>query len=220
MLQTTEDIIDLVFDRPEVSTILHKIQEKYSAEQQKREDFFNWISEDTKAEFINGEVIIHLPTESQHAQISDNIFMLFSTYALKHKLGRVTHEKVISRFTRNDYEPDVMFFGKEKSDTIQPNQALFPVPDFVVEVLSDSTEERDRGVKFNDFESHGVAEYWLIDVETETIEQYLLKNGQYYLHKKTDEGVIHCSVLKGLDFPVEAIFDESKQFELIQTIMS
>ncbi|MDZ7933430.1 MAG: Uma2 family endonuclease [Emticicia sp.] len=107
-----------------------------------------------------------------------------------------------------------MFFGKEKTESIKPNQALFPVPDFIIEVLSESTEERDRGIKFDDFEAHGVAEYWLIDVETATIEQYLLKNGQYYLHKKTDEGTIHCQVLKGLDIPIEVVFDETKQFEL------
>jgi Uma2 family endonuclease len=148
------------------------------------------------------------------------LFSILRTYALKHQLGRVTHEKVMSRFTRNDYEPDVMFFNKEKADAIEPNQSLFPVPDFVIEVLSDSTAERDRGIKFKDYENHQVAEYWMVDVENQVVEQYIIRNGQYELIKKTDEGVLHCSVLKGLDMPIDAIFDEVKQFEFIQKILN
>lgn len=218
-MNTTTDIIDVLLDMPEAFQILEKAQNLLRDEQNKREKFYNEITDDIKAEFINGEIIVHSPVKSSHAQASENLFRILSIYALKHQLGRVTHEKVMARFTRNDYEPDVMFFSKEKADTIQPNQSLFPIPDFVIEVLSESTAERDRGIKFRDFEAHKVPEYWIIDVEKKIIEQYVIKNGQYELIKKTDEGFIHCSVLKGLDVPVEAIFNEQQQFEFIQKII-
>ena len=32
--------------------------------------------------------------------------------------------------TRNDYEPDICFFKKEKSDDFVENQTLFPAPDY------------------------------------------------------------------------------------------
>lgn len=218
-MNATSEILDLLMDTPEAFKILEKAQDMLRDEQKKREEFYNWVTDDLKAEFINGEIIVHSPVKSSHAQASENLFRILSIYALKHQLGRVTHEKVMARFTRNDYEPDVMFFSKEKADSIQPNQSLFPVPDFVIEVLSDSTAERDRGIKFRDYEAHQVSEYWLVDVENLTIEQFVIKNGQYELIKKTDEGFIHCSVLKGLDLPVEAIFNEQKQFEFIQKII-
>lgn len=41
-----------------------------------------------------------------------------------------------------------MFFKKEKADLIEPNQALFPVPDFVVEVVSESTFEEQPHFEF------------------------------------------------------------------------
>ena len=44
--------------------------------------------------------------------------------------------------------PGVMFFKKEKADLIEPNQALFPVPDFVVEVVSESTFEEQPHFEF------------------------------------------------------------------------
>lgn len=39
----------------------------------------------------------------------------------------------------------------------------YPAPNLVVEVLSKSTESRDRGVKFSSYKEDGVKEYWLLD---------------------------------------------------------
>ena len=60
--------------------------------------------------------------------------------------------------TRNDYEPDICFFGVAKAAQLTPDQMRFPVPDLVVEVLSETTQAVDRGVKFDDCAAHGVAE--------------------------------------------------------------
>ena len=77
--------------------------------------------------------------------------------------------------SRNDYEPDVCFWSINKSNRFQQRQAQFPAPDFVVEVLSVSTEANDRGIRYQDYESHGVREYWIVDPEKQTVEQYLLE---------------------------------------------
>lgn len=219
-MSKSEEVVGLLLEQPDAFKVIEAAQNKLREEQTRRERFYDEITPDIKAEFINGEVIVHSPVRSQHAFVSDNIFLIVSLFARKNKLGRTTHEKVMSRFTRNDYEPDIMFFRKEKAETIQSNQALFPVPDFVVEVLSDSTEDRDRGVKFNDYASHGVEEYWLIDVDNQTIEQYHLEKGEYKLIKKTDEGVIHAFVVAGLNIPVKAMFDEAVHVQFIQEILS
>ena len=51
-----------------------------------------------------------------------------------------------------------VFFGPDKLASLSPDTMKFPVPDLAVEVLSPSTEVRDRGVKFEDFASNGVAD--------------------------------------------------------------
>ncbi len=61
-------------------------------------------------------------------------------------------------FSRNDYEPDIVFFRAAKAPELTSEKMKFPVPDLAAEVLLRSTEERDRGVKFEDFASKGVAE--------------------------------------------------------------
>ena len=96
-------LLDLLLDSPYAFKVIEKAQTKLQEEQARRERFYDEITADVKAEFINGEMIVHSPVRSRHALIIDNVFSIFSLYALKHQLGRVTHEKVMARFTRNDY---------------------------------------------------------------------------------------------------------------------
>ncbi len=81
-------------------------------------------------------------------------------------------KKVIIELTRNSYEPNICYFRKELADTFTDNQMLFPAPDFIVEILSPSTEKIDREIKFRDYAQHGVREYRIIDPDKETVEQY------------------------------------------------
>jgi Uma2 family endonuclease len=142
------------------------------------------------------------------------------TYVRLSQLGFVGYEKVMTSLTRNDYEPDLVFFGIEKADKFVKGQWKYPVPDFAVEVLSDSTESRDRGIKKNDYEAHGVEEYWIIDPVEETVEQYFLQNGQYKLHLKLDQGLIESIVIKGFAIELRAIFDEKANLEALRQLLT
>ena len=142
------------------------------------------------------------------------------TYVSKHNLGYVGYEKVLVTLTRNDYEPDIVYFGPEKARTLEPEQTKFPAPDIVVEVLSPSTESIDRGVKFLDYAAHGITEYWIIDPQTEIFEQYVLQGETYQLRRKTDSGIIRSVVLEGFAIPVRAIFDQSEKIAALRAILS
>ena len=45
-------------------------------------------------------------------------------FVRKHDLGSVFHEKILIVLNRNDYEPDICFFGPEKASDLhaQPKQ--------------------------------------------------------------------------------------------------
>ena len=126
--------------------------------------------------------------------------------------------------TRNDYEPDLVFFSKEKYDTFTEDQMLFPAPDFVVEILSKKTASKDRGIKKQDYAEHGIQEYWIIDPIRQHIEQYILfspKDKQYSPPKifgLSDE--IESRAIKGFIIPVQAIFDETVNVETIQDLLN
>ncbi|RYF73220.1 MAG: Uma2 family endonuclease [Cytophagaceae bacterium] len=102
--------------------------------------------------------------------------------------------------------PDICFWNAEKSAAFEPKQSAFPPPDFVVEILSDSTRDRDYGIKMTDYALHGVHEYWIVDTEQETIEQYLLDGTTFQLAQKLRGGTLVSEAVAGFTIQVSDIF--------------
>ena len=216
-----ENIISQILTHPQADRIVERLNNALKEEKEKRLLFYNDITEQEKAEFINGEIVVHSPVKKKHNEVSSQLFCVLGTFVKKLKLGFTGIEKILIQLSRNDYEPDICFFGQEKAKDFTDDQVFFPVPDFVVEVLSKSTEKRDRGIKFDDYERHGVLEYWIIDPDTETIEQYVLnEEGKYELKRKIDNGTIESVAIKGFKIPVAALFDEQVNFETLKEILS
>lgn len=207
------DPVSAILDDPAAPALVARLQSALEEERRRRQQFYQDIDDDIKAEFINGEVIVHSPVKKEHAEVAKFLVLLLDLFTRTAKLGFVGYEKIMSTFSRNDYEPDIVFFGREKADTFQKGQWKFPPPDFIVEVLSESTEERDRGVKFEDYAAHGVAEYWIIDPMEESVEQYFLHEGRYKLHLKADQGTISSRVVTGFSIDIRAMFDEEANLQ-------
>ena len=134
-------------------------------------------------------------------------------------IGFVGIEKVMISLTRNDYEPDVCYFTKEKSKGFKRTQSLFPAPDLVVEFLSKKTAHRDRGIKYEDYEKHGVQEYWIISPETKVVEQYRLVKDKYKLVKKSNSGEIESHAVKGFKIPIKSIFDKKLNLKILSELL-
>ena len=217
------DYVDKILASPDAPQQIDALYEAMQDEKKRRHDFREWITPSIKAEFINGEVILHSPVKKRHFSVTDLLSSLLSFYVRVKKLGRVATEKALIALTRNDYEPDLVFFSKEKYDTFTEDQMLFPAPDFVVEILSKSTASKDRGIKKRDYAAHGVREYWIIDPIRQSIEQYILfspKDKQYSPPKTfglADE--IESHVIKGFIIPVQALFDEAVNVETMQDLL-
>ena len=215
-----EKIISDILDYPYAPKILEEANKILLEERKRRESFYDEISEFEKAEFINGEVIIHSPVKKAHNDASSLLFNLLNNYTLKHQLGFVGYEKIMISLTRNDYEPDICFFDRERSSTFKNDQSLFPAPDLVVEVLSERTAKNDRELKFYDYQAHSVHEYWLVEPFKKELEQYRLIHGAYELVLKSAEGHVKSEAVKGFSIDIEAIFDRQKNLEELTRILS
>lgn len=212
--------VQQLLHHPRLPQVVAEFQAVLQAERKKREQFYDKMSEEQKVEFINGEVIVHSPVKLRHSIVSQNLFTLLNIYVRKHQLGIVGHEKWLIALTRNDYEPDIVYFGPERAKTFTPDQIKFPAPDLVVEVLSPSTADRDRGIKFQDYAAHSVAEYWIIDADSGFVEQYLIDGDAYRLHVRSNTGSLCSVALAGFVVPVRAIFDEAQCLATVQTILA
>jgi Uma2 family endonuclease len=204
---------------PRLPDLVAALSDRLLTESVARQRFYNEMTDGEKVEFIDGEIIMHSPARNQHLHAQMKLVTLLNTYVGIHKLGVVYAEKCLCVFPRNDYEPDIVFFGPEKAIAFQPDTMKFPVPDFVVEVLSDSTEARDRGVKFEDFEAHGVGEYWIVDAVAEIVEQYVIENGSFRLLLKSGSGEIVSRLISGFRIPIRAIFDSAENLSTLKRLL-
>ncbi len=207
-MSTIENLIAPLRHSPLLPQIVEVLRTQIDAERLLRQSFYAEMTPDQKVEFIDGEIVLHSPARNRHLDVTLRTAKLLDTFAKLHTLGEVKVEKCLCVFPRNDYEPDIVFFANEKAATLTTQTLKFPVPDLIVEVLSDSTEERDRGVKFEDFAANDVREYWMIDVEKSLVEQYQLFDGLYQLVMKASTGRIKSSVISGFEVEIEAFFDD------------
>ncbi len=196
-----------LLQEPNLPELLQDLNEAWEAEQRRRHQFWADADEGVKAEFINGEIIYHSPVYGRHWMASTQLVRRLVPYVYDNKLGQVAYEKVMIRLTRNDYEPDICFWTTERAAGFGQKQSAFPAPDFVVEILSDSTRERDYGVKFTDYARHGVGEYWIVDADARTVEQYLLDGETFALSQKLKEGVLRSDVVSGFAVSLHEIFE-------------
>lgn len=203
----------------DVKQILEETQQVLASEKELRETFYDWVDSSMKAEFINGEIVVHSPALHIHTVIRTNLSRLADYYATQKDLGIVCDEKAMVHFSRNSYEPDICFWGKDKAANIKDDTSIYPVPDWIVEVLSKSTKKRDRSIKFQDYAAHKVAEYWIIDPERSTVELYHLASPKDTIYTLlgtyTTQNKIQSLVIQGFEISVAAIFDKQENWKTL-----
>ena len=215
-----DTLLEPIFKSHKLPDYLNTALSLYEDEKRRREAFYDWITEDSRAEFINGEVIVQSPAKNRHTVAMLNLASLLSAYVDMQECGLVLAETALVSLRRNDYLPDVCFFGNEKAAGISAEQMKYPPPDLIIKVLSPSTEKTDRTIKFDDYAEHGVWEYWLVDPQEEAVEQYLLQDGRYVLQVKLRTGEIESDIVTGFAIAVEAIFDRKRKNQALMKLFS
>ena len=206
---------------PNLPLVVDELLSFLNDEKIKRADYLNNLNDDVKSEFIEGEIVLNSPAKRKHYLIVGWLSKLLSTYVDINDLGEVSTEKVLIHLTRNNFEPDIVFFNKKQVNDFDKNTMIHPAPSFVVEILSESTQKRDRGIKFEDYANHEVKEYWIIDPDTEEIEQYLLNDkNEYILKMKSSSGDIKLESIDGLILPIRAIFSKKENILTLKNLMN
>ena len=218
-MTSSAQIIETLKHSPELPEVLDELNKYWQHEKKQRQKFYADLDEDAKAEFVEGEVIIHSPALDRHNQAVHYLSLLMGVFVNMRNNGIVRVEKALVQLTRNDFEPDICFFGKIKSKKINANTLFYPAPDFIVEVLSPSTTNLDRVVKKQDYELHEVAEYWIIDPLKKEVEQYILEKRKYKLNLKSKSGIIASKVLNGFEIPIKSIFDSKVNMATLKELI-
>lgn len=198
----------------------------WDAEQARRAEFRAWVKDDKKHEFVNGEIVSASPSSMAHCRVVTSLAAILGTLSRRFAPDSVVLlEKAMIGCARNDYEPDVMWFAPAKAAGIGQETEILPPPDFDIEVLSQSTEPRDRGVKFEDYALNGIAEYWIIDADLQSVERYRLDAGcRAYGPAETGPDIAWRPTPDASSpaflFPASALFDEIAFIQVLTGITS
>ncbi len=161
------------------------------------EVFLAWADEDTCAEWVNGEVIMHSPASDAHQDISGFLESLLRIFVEARRLGIVRSAPFQMRLARSGREPDLLFLAYEHLERRKGTYLDGPA-DLVIEIMSPESAARDRGEKFFEYTEAGIPEYWLIDPLREQAEFYQMDAGGRYRPVLPDaEGIYRSKVLSG-----------------------
>jgi Uma2 family endonuclease len=216
------DPTQALLNSPTLPRHVEHLRRVLADEAARRARFVDEIQPHEKGEFINGEVIMASPALHRHNLVSSRLVNLLGAYIRDRGLGVLVFEKAMVSLTRNDYEPDIAFFDRDTAAELTGDTLRYPAPDLAVEILSPSSEGRDRGVKFEDYAAHGVTEYWIIDPDAETVEQYVLGDGgeEYALRMKSATGELASVAVEGFAVPVRALFDDAANVAALRAMLA
>ena len=86
-------------------------------------------------------------------------------------------------------------------------------PEIVIEIASRGTRKRDETIEKRLYERSGVAEYWVVDPECETIRIYTRGARGFGRPRELaaeDGDVLTTSLLPGLEIPLARVFAANK----------
>jgi Uma2 family endonuclease len=74
-------------------------------------------------------------------------------------------------------QPDVVWIPRDLRDIVRDR--IEGVPGLIVEVVSRTHPERDRIVKKALYAGNGVPEYWIVDLDSKSVEVFRLHGAEY-----------------------------------------
>jgi Uma2 family endonuclease len=117
----------------------------------------------------------------RHQRAVANLHLILAQHVKSRGLGEIflsPIDCILSDITV--VQPDLLYLDPTRSRLVSERGIEGP-PTLVVEILSPSTAEIDRGTKRQLYARHGAPYYWIVDPEARVVEAYLLSEGAYEL---------------------------------------
>src|SRR5690348_14626955 len=170
-------------------------------------DIWDTPDDGNRYEVIDGELYVTPPPIVAHQYPSGQLYGSIWSYLQTHPNGLLFSAPIgVILGEHGGFQPDLVYVSNEHRAIIT-DQGIEGAPDLVVEILSPSTQSRDRGIKFRGYAAAGVIHYWIVDPRQRTLEAYRLSDAGY------GEPVIYGSdavfrpdVFPGLEIQISRLF--------------
>lgn len=155
------------------------VQVKYAYQ-----DLLTTPDDGNRYEIFEGELVMTPAPGTVHQRIVFKLCNILGNYLKQMSSGEVYPAPVDVYFNEETtVQPDLIFVSRDRLHIID-EQKVNGAPDVVVEIISESTESRDRSFKFKLYAKEGVREYWIVDPAKKTVEVYELKETGFMLAGK------------------------------------
>ena len=161
-------------------------------------------SSQIKHEYIHGHIYAMAGGSLAHDVVAHNVRALIDAH-LGDGPCRVLGPDVRLRVDDDTYYyPDALVVCDEWLDLTAVEVSL---PCLIVEVLSEGTEVRDRGIKYAGYQTlSSCVEYLLVDARRRTVERYWRsENGVWRSERRAADGSLTLESI-GLTCPVDALY--------------
>lgn len=137
------------------------------------------LPEGQRAELIDGQIYDMAPPMRIHQKLVSQLTKLIGNYIDANHGGCEVYPAPFAVFLNADnktyVEPDIsVICDNDKLDERGCNGA----PDWVIEIVSPSTERMDYGIKLFKYRSAGVREYWIINPRTRIVNVFDFEHDQ------------------------------------------
>jgi len=183
------------------------------------EEFVAWCDEDTRTEWVDGDVVMMAPANYEHTKTSHWLASVMTSFAEHFDLGEVLPDFQIRLGNqRRRRGPDISFVSKERKEIIQRTH-VEGAPDLAVEVVSPDSVARDWREKYLEYEAAGVREYWVVDPMVQRVEAYALTQfsasegatpSPRYRRIEEKQGIITSTVLPGFAIQTAWLWPETR----------
>jgi Uma2 family endonuclease len=151
-----------------------------------------------KAELIGGVVHMAAAMRVPHAEHAGLLRTWLTIYRIATPGVREAGDATVLLGDESEPQPDGLLWIEGGNARLSDDEYLVGAPEFVAEV-ADSTVGTDLGVKREDYERHGVAEYLVIDIRRRRAVWFIRdENGGYVELAPDESGLLKSRVFPGL----------------------
>jgi Uma2 family endonuclease len=181
----------------------HETEERLTRQRATAEEFWSLPESVLPVEYINGEIIMAPSPTVAHQSASRNIFRGLDKSLPAEAADRIFYAPLDVVLPSGDVvQPDILLLAEEDVRRAKERNRARCVPLFVVEILSPGSVTLDAITKRAMYEKNGVREYWIVNLETRSIAQFVLRRKRYVLTELGESDVIRSAVLPGFEMTV------------------
>jgi Uma2 family endonuclease len=155
---------------------------------QRRLTFEDYLAlpDDQDYEIVEGVLYVAPRARPRHQRVATQFTLELVNQVERPGRGIVVWDADLIVDERNTYvSPDVMLFLGTRAAQINVDEMIRTIPDLVVEVLSPTSQDYDRGTKRDTYERLGVRHYWIVDPMRQRVLELVLDPTGRYAERET-----------------------------------